>query len=265
MVTQPPPRTIFAMPDPMPARLRPTDATLDTALRYDAVLELLRDRWRADARVLEVGSGSGGVTEWLEHPVVGVDRAFERTAERETPFLEPRVGSATDLPVEDGEFDFVLSLEMLEHLAPSEREPALREMLRALRPGGRLVVTFPADETGERLDRWLNGTFLAATGTEHPWVAEHIANGLPRSEAVRQLALAVAGPGATARVEPHLSPNAFRTLHGLYGVRRWYKLTWPLGLHTRPAVGLVFGALRRNRPSAGRAYRAILVVDKPAS
>jgi hypothetical protein len=52
-----------SVPPSLPAHFRPTDATLDTALRYHAALERLRDRWRPDARVLEVGSGSGGATE----------------------------------------------------------------------------------------------------------------------------------------------------------------------------------------------------------
>jgi SAM-dependent methyltransferase len=246
----------------MPARLRPTDASLDAALRYDAVLELLRDRWLDDARVLEVGSGSGGVTEWLDHPVVGVDTAFERTAERETSRLEPRVGRATALPADDESFDFVLSLEMLEHLPSSERPGALREMLRVLRPGGRMVVTFPADATAARLDRWLNRAFLAQTGTEHPWVREHIESGVPSSEEMRALAVEAAGEGAEVQVRRHLSPSAFRIVQGLYGVRRWYRITWPLGLHSRPAVEVLFRLLRRREPR-DEAYRAILVVDKP--
>lgn len=242
----------------MPVRMAPTAATLDTALRYDAVLELLRDRWHADATVLEVGSGSGGVTEWLDHPVVGVDTAFERTAERTTARLEPRVGRATALPAEDDSFDFVLSLEMLEHLPESERVPALREMLRVLKPGGRMVVTFPADERAIRLDTWLNGTFKRKTGEDHPWVKEHLDSGLPDSEALRA---AVAETGATARVERHLTPNAFRFVHGFYSARHWYRVTWPLGLHSRPAAEVVFRVLRRQRPGDD-AYRAILVVDK---
>jgi SAM-dependent methyltransferase len=247
----------------MPARLKPTDATLDAALRYDAVLELLRDRWYDGARVLEVGSGSGGVTEWLDHPVVGVDMAFERTAERSTRWLEPRVGSAVALPVEDGSFDFVLSLEMLEHLPPGERAAALAEMLRALAPGGRMVVTFPADAAAARLDRWLNRAFKAQTGEEHPWVREHIESGVPDSAEMRDVVAAAAGPGATVEIRRHLAPGAFRLVHGLYGVRRWYRVTWPLGLHSRPAVEALFRLLRRREPG-GDAYRAILVVDKPA-
>jgi SAM-dependent methyltransferase len=248
----------------MPASFRPTDATLDTALRYYAVLELLRDRWRADARVLEVGSGSGGVTEWLDHAVVGVDSAFERTAERGTARLEQRVGRANALPVESESFDFVLSLELLEHMPEDERSMALQEMVRALAPGGRMVVTFPADAAAERLDRWLNRSFHAVTGEEHPWVSEHLAAGLPRSEEIRAEAAVVAGPGADVQLRRHFAPGAFRLVHGLYGVRRWYRFSRPLGLHSEVAVGALFRLLRGREPR-GEAYRAILVVDKPAT
>jgi SAM-dependent methyltransferase len=252
------------VPTSMPVSFEPTDATLDTALRYYTVLELLRDRWRPDARVLEVGSGSGGVTEWLDHDVVGVDTAFERTAERSTARLEQRVGRANALPVESESFDFVLSVEMLEHLPEDERSMALQEMVRALVPGGRMVVTFPADAAGERLDLWLNRSFKAATGQDHPWVREHIEAGLPRSEEIRAEAALVAGPGAVVQLQKHFPPYAFRLVHGLYGVRRWYRYTRPLGLHSEAAVGAIFRVLRDREPRRA-AYRAILVLDKPAS
>jgi SAM-dependent methyltransferase len=247
----------------MPTHFKPTEGTLDTALRYWAVLNLLKSRWHGDAKVLEVGSGSGGVTEWLDHPVVGVDTAFERTAERATDWLEPRVGRATALPVESGHFDFVLSLEMLEHLPWEERTGALQEMVRALAPGGRMVVTFPSDRTGERLDQWLNTEFEKVHGIPHPWVSEHIAAGLPRSVTVKAEAEAIAGPGATVKVRRHLGATGFKIVHGLYTVRRREPLTRRLGLHSERAVGVIFRVLRTRPPSRRRAYRAILVVDKP--
>jgi len=223
----------------------------------------LRDRWRADARVLEVGSGSGGVTEWLDHPVVGVDTAFERTAERSTARLEQRIGRANALPVESERFDFVLSLDMLEHLPEDERSMALQEMVRALVPGGRMVMTFPADATAERLDRWLNCSFQALTGQEHPWVREHLEAGLPRRGEIRAEAQLVAGPEAIVELRPHFAPGAFRLVHGLYGVRRWYRFSRPLGLHSDVAVGVLIRLLRGREPR-GEAYRAIFVIDKPA-
>src|SRR4051812_9343347 len=67
--------------DALPTRFRLRAGNLDTALRYEMVLRLLAERWRPGMRVLEVGSGSGGVAEYLSYPVTGVDPAFERTAE----------------------------------------------------------------------------------------------------------------------------------------------------------------------------------------
>ena len=54
--------------------------------------------------------------------------------------LEPvlRHGDVQSLPYADGVFDFVIAAHVLEHLA--DPAPALREMVRVLRPGGRLLV-----------------------------------------------------------------------------------------------------------------------------
>ena len=116
---------------------------LDAALRYRAVLPLLADRWHPGIRVLEVGSGSGGAAEWTDDEIVGVDTAFERTAERKRPNLIEHPGSVTAIPMPDASFDAVLCLDMLEHVPPADRPQAIAELMRVLAPGGRLLLTLP--------------------------------------------------------------------------------------------------------------------------
>ncbi len=40
-----------------------TPDTLDSAIRYEQVLRLVSDRYHPDLRVVEIGSGSGGIAE----------------------------------------------------------------------------------------------------------------------------------------------------------------------------------------------------------
>lgn len=247
--------------DVPPTRFRLRAGNLDTALRYEAVLRLLGERWRPGMRVLEVGSGSGGVTEFLEYPVTGVDPAFERTAERSTPWLSRVAGRATALPLEDESFDAVLCVEVFEHLGEGEREPALREMVRVLRPGGRLILTFPADDTALELDRWLDEAYRARHGEPHPWVAEHLAEGHPRSDDVFSALKRVGGPGARVLLRKHQPARAFRALHGVYTVYGGTAWTGRFALGSPVAVRAAFSVLRRMR--RGPAYRTVLVLDKP--
>jgi SAM-dependent methyltransferase len=50
-------------------------------------------------------------------------------------------GDALDLPYDDGTFDFVIASEILEHVPADEK--AIDELIRVLKPGGRLAVTVP--------------------------------------------------------------------------------------------------------------------------
>jgi SAM-dependent methyltransferase len=61
---------------------------------------------------------------------------------RERGLTEVRLGSAETLPFQDGSFDLVTALDVVEHL--DDDEAALREMRRVLRPGGNLLLTVPA-------------------------------------------------------------------------------------------------------------------------
>jgi len=239
----------------VPTHFRVTANTIDAALRYRAVLSLLDSRWHPGIRVLEVGSGSGGAAEWLDYEIVGVDTAFERTAERARPNLIARQGSATAIPEPDESFDAVLCVEVLEHIPPSDRPAVIAELMRVLAPGGRLVLTFPSGPAAEQLDAWLDRAYAARHGKPHPWASDLLALGIPDG---REIATLLRAAGGETSVHPHLWAPACRFLHGTYTVGRGLPLTAPL--FVRPVVASVFHVLAHlNRAPA---YRSIVVADR---
>jgi len=243
-----------------PTTFNITPANLDTALRYERAIALFSDIYRPDLSILEIGSGSAGITEFLQHPVTGVDADFERTAERKSNLLHRVPGTATSLPFPRGSYDVVVSLDMLEHIPPADRPGCVREMLRILRPGGRCILGFPADESGERLDRRLNDAFRKRHEINHPWVIEHIERGLPKTKDVVALVEEIGGQRVRVTIYKHLWGAAW-----FYGVHRFFTVGTdnPLirqsRLLTPRGARLMFHTVRRMnfRP----AYRTILVID----
>ena len=100
-------------------------------------------------RLLEVGCGSGGwllaLLRWGCRPgdLAGIDLLPERiAAAREVcpPGLDLRQGDATSLPYPDASFDLVLQSTMFTSmLDDGVRRKAAAEMLRVLKPGGRVI------------------------------------------------------------------------------------------------------------------------------
>ncbi len=242
----------------IPERFDITPWNIDPALRYAFVIDQLRDVWRDDLRIAEIGSGAAGITEFLAHPVTGVDSAFERTDDKANPWLERVEGTATALPFADRSYDVVLSLEMMEHLPDEVRAAALREMLRVTRPGGRLIVTFPAGATAARLDGWLNAAYRRRHGRDHPWAVEHLQNGLPDADEIGRLAASV-GP-RSVRLRRHAWAPAWRLQQLLFSVEWGYPWTRAAGIHTTPTARLLFRTMRHlNR---GDCYRAVLLIER---
>lgn len=93
-------------------------------------------------RVLDVGGGTGRVAQTLEGVRVVVCDASAGMARqaRHKGLLACR-GCAERLPFADGAFDALLVVDAFHHF--SGHGQAAREMLRVLRPGGRLVVEEP--------------------------------------------------------------------------------------------------------------------------
>ncbi len=102
--------------------------------------------------LLDVGCGTGGVTIPARERLgpagkaAGIDPAPEmiavsqKKARRKGLEIDFRVGVIEALPFPDGTFDVVTASLMMHHLPEGLRAKGLGEILRVLKPGGRLLV-----------------------------------------------------------------------------------------------------------------------------
>lgn len=98
------------------------------------------------ATALDVGAGTGLLAERLHDLGIGVaaldpfPQMLDRLGERR-PEIPRLVGRGHDLPVPDDAFDLVYSVAVMHHIADPELvQRTLAEMVRAARPGGRVLV-----------------------------------------------------------------------------------------------------------------------------
>lgn len=95
----------------------------------------------AGSRVLDAGAGIGQYRSLFEHCDY---RAQDFGQEPATVGKYTKLDyecDITSIPVEDGSFDAVLCIEVLEHVP--DPVAAVNELARILRPGGRLIMTAP--------------------------------------------------------------------------------------------------------------------------
>jgi SAM-dependent methyltransferase len=96
-------------------------------------------------RILDVGCGTGANLEMLSRfgEAEGVDVSEAALAFcRARGLTDVHLGAAENLPYENGSFDLVTALDVVEHL--DDDVAGLREMRRVLRPGGKALLFVPA-------------------------------------------------------------------------------------------------------------------------
>jgi SAM-dependent methyltransferase len=95
---------------------------------------------------LDVGCGTGVLAERLAgagYEMVGVDPSagMLEILEARTPLVRPVHASGTSLPFDDDSFDLVVTVAVMHHIAdPDDVHQTLAEMVRVVKPGGRVVV-----------------------------------------------------------------------------------------------------------------------------
>jgi ADP-heptose:LPS heptosyltransferase len=121
---------------------------------YLVALAAIRDLGQCGLRILDAGGGRGALAfhlATLGHEVEVIDRDFlwdhggdeeieRRFMQATPPNLRARHGGLHNLPVADESVDVVVCISVVEHLR--EKATVLRELMRVLRPGGLLVLTF---------------------------------------------------------------------------------------------------------------------------
>lgn len=118
---------------------------------------------RDKLRVLDVGTGFGinvaFLARWLskESAIWTVDPSKEVLTDVEAALDEESarlvrfaVATADDLDFADGFFDYVVSVMVLHHI--ERLQPALKEMVRVLKPGGTLVIVDYKPEASRELE-----------------------------------------------------------------------------------------------------------------
>lgn len=98
-----------------------------------------------DARVLIDGVGVGMYASQIRRrytdQVEAFDIEFDRVVDARTETPHAVVAAAEAIPYPDNTFDTILSHEVLEHV--QDDRAAVREMVRTLKPGGRIVIFVP--------------------------------------------------------------------------------------------------------------------------
>ena len=97
-------------------------------------------------RLLDVGCGTGVLAARLAargYDATGLDPSdgmLQRLRER-APAVTAVQASATEMPFDDGQFDLSVSVATMHHIAdPDSVRRALAEMVRVVRPGGKVIV-----------------------------------------------------------------------------------------------------------------------------
>lgn len=99
---------------------------------------------RIQGRVLENGCGVGMYVEHLfpfGGTVVGLEYDFERAAEAGKNSAHILNAAGESIPFPSSTFDLILSHEVIEHV--QDDRAAISEMVRVLKPGGRIVIFAP--------------------------------------------------------------------------------------------------------------------------
>jgi SAM-dependent methyltransferase len=177
----------------------------DTVAAEEPVVRKLLDEL-PDGAVLDAACGTGRHTGYLAaqgREVTGVDasEAMLARAREKLPSVDFRHGDLTSLPLPDASVSGAVCALALSHLP--DLRPAVAELARVLRPGGRLVISNPHPfATG--IQRWRADYTDPASGerTEIPEYA-HLA-----SDYVD--AFAAAGLTVTRLIEPTLDDDAAR-------------------------------------------------------
>lgn len=225
---------------------------IDEVLRYMPIADYIRNEKVKNPKILDVGSGSTGIAKFIEGAVIGLDQAFNGDCIQS---LIQVKGDGTQLPFRDKSFDYVLSVDNVEHIKPDLRPKLLAEMLRVCRK--KVFLAVPCGTESEAQDRRLDSLFLKEHGERYPFLIEHVDYGLPTAEEIIEIVRKSAQQQRVSIGKMSIIPNVNLTVRYMY-MRLWisrYK-----NLQRLYQLSVVMSHFRRWL-NFGKCYRMIFMLE----
>ena len=152
------------------------------ALRYLPVVKKFKAYLPHDSSILEAGSGGLGIAPYLKRRVIGLDIAFSSPISSQ---LIPVKASVLNIPFVQQSFDGVLSLDMLEHINPVNRERAITELVRITKKI--LCIGVPCGKLSAQQDEYLEKIFLQNHEKTDLYLQEQVMYGLPEATEIENM------------------------------------------------------------------------------
>jgi hypothetical protein len=235
------------------------------SIRYIPVLKELSDNKGSYRNILEIGSGPLGLSRLILDKVVAVDISTSGPHFDNVALIN---SSATALPFEDNSFDFVVSMDMLEHIPREQRERVVDELFRVTRK--KFYLGMPCGHSAEKIEEKIWGKYSSLLekwrGTaedkktftkRNSFLFEHHEHGLPKEEEVIRY------------IKGNINdPNQYKiSILNNEGIFVWY---WAILSHMKYSylrwllttiIFIVFFPIL-SRTKWGGYYRKIFVVEK---
>ncbi len=231
------------------------------AIRYQPVLKELKNR-PSSYQILEVGSGVLGLSRYIKREISGVDINTKG----------PRYGhmrlinaNAWELPFNDGAFDLVVSMDMLEHIPREHRPKAVLELLRVSKR--KIFLGFPSGNKAEEweskaravynrvLEGYKNEIKKGDFINRNSFLEEHAGYVLPKAQEVHQYIQSSGEQFFNIQVIDNESVYVWYwgvLAHMKYSYTRWFFTT---------IIYILFFGLLENIKWGG-VYRKIFVINK---
>lgn len=149
----------------------------ESALRYAPVIIEIKKTKLQNSKILEIGSGSLGITPYLKKRIDAVDINFSGP---KSPYINKIKANAWELPFRKNLYDVSISVDVIEHIPPNLRKKSIYEMFRVTNKLAVIVV--PTSEQSERQDKELQLRWNKIFKIKNQFLDEHVKNGLPKNE-----------------------------------------------------------------------------------
>jgi SAM-dependent methyltransferase len=246
-------RSLYERTDDAPT----TGVGIDFMLRYAPIVDKLSG-CAIDARILEIGSGVIGVAPFVDkHTVIGIDsRSMKQAIAPHN--LQLVQASAMNAPFADNSFDYVLCVDVLEHVPSADRDGLIKEALRITK--GTLFIATPSGVRTAQAERLLYAVLAPlyrAFEKDLSFLREHLENGLPEREDLLRVITSFA-PGAQISIRRNVNLCVWMLCMSVDPFVRWATkrtgIAWLRGLLWPIAPLLSFGP----------GYRLVFAVSKVA-